>query len=512
MGLKEVIKGMVAKLLNIVPATDNQISIKEPLSHAGTVLRNRIWYRGDPSELDQFFKQTATDDVGKSRFWAAVPSADSSIRKFHSGLPGEIVDKLADIVIADLDSIELTEQELWDDIALDNKFTDKVLGEAIKDTLIDGDGAFKLSVDTETTEYPIIEFFSGSDVDYKYKRGRLQEIVFYAYYTYEKETYRLEEIYGKGYIDYKLYNKHDKEVPLSKVPEIAHLTKVTFTGDFIMAVPMKFFKSPKFENRGNSIFERKSDNFDALDEVISQWIDAIRAGRVKNYVPEDMVPKDPETGAVMRPNPFDNQFFKKGSSLKEDADEKIDQVQADINYTAFVESYASTLDMCLQGIISPATLGIDLKKTDNAEAQREKEKTTLYTRGKIIDVLNEVIPLLVDTTLKVYDNMKKQSPGEYEENVTVSFGEYASPDFGSVAEVVGQAKAMGIMSLEQAIEELYGDTWTEEEKALEVKRIREGDKVIDEPAAWVDRFNKGKQEDLEDDESNEGEEVTEDEE
>lgn len=512
MGLKEVIQGMVAKLLNIVPATDNQISIKEPLSHAGTVLRNRIWYRGDPSELDQFFKQTATDDVGKSRFWAAVPSADSSIRKFHSGLPGEIVDKLADIVISDLDSIELSEQDLWDDIALDNKLNDEVLGGAIKDTLICGDGAFKLSVDEETTEYPIIEFFSGSDVDYKYKRGRLQEIVFYAYYTHEKETYRLEEIYGKGYIDYKLYDKNDKEVPLSKVPEIAHLTKVTFTGDFIMAVPMKFFKSPKFENRGNSIFERKSDNFDALDEVISQWIDAIRAGRVKNYVPEDMVPKDPETGAVMRPNPFDNQFFKKGSSLKEDADEKIDQVQADINYTAFVESYASTLDMCLQGIISPATLGIDLKKTDNAEAQREKEKTTLYTRGKIIDVLNEVIPLLVDTTLKVYDNMKKQSPGEYEENVTVSFGEYASPDFGSVAEVVGQAKAMGIMSLEQAIEELYGDTWTEEEKALEVKRIREGDSVMDEPAAWVDRFNKGKQEDLEDDESNEGEEVTEDEE
>ena len=108
---------MVARLLNIQPATDNSISIKEPLSHAGTVLRNRIWYRGDPSELDQFFKQTATDDVGKSRFWAAVPSADSSIRKFHSGLPGEIVDKLADIVIADLDSIELSEQDLWDEIA-----------------------------------------------------------------------------------------------------------------------------------------------------------------------------------------------------------------------------------------------------------------------------------------------------------------------------------------------------------------------------------------------------------
>lgn len=507
MGLREVIKGMVAKLLNIQPAQDHQISIKEPLSHAGIVLRNRIWYRGDPSELDQFFKQTATDDVGKSRFWAAVPSADSSIRKFHSGLPGEIVDKLADIVISDLDNIDFNDQEaqkLWDEIAKDNKFSDELLGEAIKNTLIDGDGAFKLSVDTEITEYPIIEFYSGTDIDYRYKRGRLQEIVFYAYYTHDKETYRLEEIYGRGYIDYKLYNRHDEEVPLSKVPEISHLSKITFAGNFIMAVPMKFFKSPKFENRGNSIFERKSDNFDALDEVISQWIDAIRAGRVKNYIPEDLVPKHPETGHAMRPNPFDNQFIKIGTNMAEDAKNQIDQIQAEINYEAFVESYVNTLDMCLQGIISPSTLGIDLKKTDNAEAQREKEKTTLYTRGKIINSLHEVIPLLVDTTLKVYDNMKKRTPKDYE--VSVTFGEYASPDFGSVVEVVGKAKSYGVMSLEQCIEELYGDTWTDEEKALEVKRIREGDAVIDEPAAWVDRFNKGKQEALEDKEVIEDEE------
>ena len=506
MGLREVIKNMVMKALNIVPAEDNQISIREPLSHNMNVLRNRIWYRGDPSELDQFFKQAAIDDVGRSRFWAAVPSADSSIRKFHSGLPGEIVDKLADIVVSDLDSISLENEEnqkLWDEIAKDNKFNDKLLGESIKDTLIDGDGSFKLSVDTEITEYPIIEFYSGSDVNYRYKRGRLQEVIFYAYYTHEKETYRLEEIYGKGYIDYKLYDKNDKEVPLSKVPEISHLSKVTYAGNFIMAVPMKFFKSPKFENRGNSIFDRKSDNFDALDEVISQWIDAIRAGRVKNYIPEDLVPKHPETGHAMRPNPFDNQFIKIGSSMKEDSKDQIDQIQADINYAAFVESYASTLDMCLQGIISPSTLGIDLKKTDNAEAQREKEKTTLYTRGKIINTLHEVIPLLVDTTLKVYDNMKKRTPKDYE--VSVTFGEYASPDFDSVVEVVGKAKSYGVMSLEQCIEELYANTWTDEEKALEVKRIREGDAVIDEPAANIDGLEK-------DEEVQKDEEVIEDEE
>lgn len=492
MKAREVIRNMVMKMLNVVPAQDNTISIKEPLSHNMNVLRNRLWYRGDPSELDQFFKESGQDEVSKSRFWAAVPSADASIRKFHSGLPGEIADKLSDIVIADLDAVDLNgeseaetkEQALWDAIALDNKFSEDLLGDAVKDTLICGDGAFKLSIDTEISEYPLIEFYSGSDISYNYKRGRLQDITFNAYYNHDKETYRLEEVYGKGTIKYKLYDKNNKDVPLSKVPELEGLSDITFTGDFIMAIPMKFFKSAKFKDRGNSIFERKSDNFDALDEVISQWIDAIRAGRVKNYIPEDLVPKNPETGAAMRPNPFDNQFIKIGTSMKEDAKDQIDQIQADINYDAFVQSYASTLDMCLQGIVSPSTLGIDLKKTDNAEAQREKEKTTLYTRSKLVDVLTEVIPLIVDTTLKVYDNMRNRNPGEYE--ATVSFGEYASPDFGSVAEIVGQAKVMGIMSLEQAVEELYGDTWTDEEKALEVKRIRQGETVVDEPGLDID--------------------------
>jgi len=92
--------------------------------------------------------------------------------------------------------------------------------------------------------------------------------------------------------------------------------------------------------------------------------------------------------------------------------------------------------------------------------------------------------MLVDTTLEVYDNMKKRAPKDYE--VSVTFGEYASPDFGTVVEVVGKAKSYGIMSLEQCIEELCGDTWTEEEKALEVKRIRQGDYVLNEPAASID--------------------------
>jgi len=468
------VKNFIMKMLRIQPAIENRIiTIREPFSYEANALRNHLWYRGEPSELDQFFKQTAADPVSQSRFWAAVPSADLGIRKIHSGLPAMIVERLADIVIADMDSIDLQKQadtDLWTEINQDNGF-DKLMGESISDVLIAGDGAFKITVDTAVSQYPIIEFFAGERVDYKRTRGRLQEVLFFTDYVVKKKDYRLEETFGQGYIRYRLLDSAGKEVPLSTVPGLAELVDVTYPGEFIMAVPVQFFKSQKWAGRGKSIFDSKSDSFDALDETISQWVDAIRAGRVQKYIPEDLIPNDPKTGALLRPNPFDNQFIKIGTVMAEDAKTQVSMVQPEILYEAFVSTYANALDMCLQGIISPSTLGIDLKKLDNAEAQREKEKATLYTRGKIITTLTEVIPQLVDTAMKVYDTMRSRTPGEYV--VTVDFGEYASPSFDNLVETVGNAKLKGIMSIEQCVEELYGDTWTDEQKAEEVQRLKE---------------------------------------
>lgn len=71
----------------------------------------------------------------------------------------------------------------------------------------------------------------------------------------------------------------------------------------------------------------------------------------------------------------------------------------------------------------------------------------------------------------------KKTPGEYE--ATIKFGEYASPSFDTVVDTVGKAKSYGVMSVEQCIEEMYGDTWTEEEKAEEVQRIKEQNAMIE---------------------------------
>jgi hypothetical protein len=482
---KSMLTKAAVKFLNVQPAMQGSITIQEAYTYETNLIRNKLWYRGEAYELEQFFKNISSDPVNKSRFWCAVPSKDLSIRKIHSGLPAMIIDKLTDIVVSDIDKIQVEESEtlnsLWEEISKDNKFNE-VLSESIQRALVSGDGAFKLSIDKDISKYPIIEFFDGDKVEYVYNRGRLKEIHFKTYYTKKNKKYTLVEIYGSGYIKYKLLDSKDDEVSLNILEETHDLKEVEYNDKFIMAIPLMFFKSSKWESRGKSIIDNKSDSFDALDEVISQWIDAIRAGRVQKYIPDNLLPVDPNTGNILKPNPFDNNFIAISSNAGEDAKNQIDMKQADIKFEAYVESYSNAVDMCLQGIISPSTLGIDLKKTDNAEAQREKEKTTLYTRNKMIDTLTEVIPELVNIILKTYDVLNNKSAGEYE--VSISFGEYSTPSFDSVVETVGKAKTLGIMSLQKCIDELYGDTMTDEEKALEIARIKEesGIYTTDEPS------------------------------
>lgn len=480
------IKTAIVSWLNFEPAPNMTITIMEPFSYEGNVMKNRIWYRGEPSELAQFYKQMrgyGPDDVNSARFWAAVPSRGLDIRKIHSGLPGICVDKMADIVTSDMEPIEFSDGapqdsgDRWKAIASENNF-DALVHDAISDTDIAGDGSFKISFDPKVSDLPIIEFYSGERVDYTKKRGRITEVLFYSDQPIGNSIYKLQETYGKGYITYQLFDTLGNEVDPANYPETASLVPVTWAGKFMMAVPLMFTKSARFPGRGKSLFDGKCDMYDAFDEDISQWTDAVRNGRVMTYIPEDLVPVDPNTGEKIPPNPFDNRFIATRGNLDADGN-KIQREQAQINSEEFQSKYTTDLDLCLQGVLSPATLGIDLAKKDNADAQREKEKVTLYSRGQRIDVLQKVLPKLVAAVLKSQDVANKVDPREYV--CTAGWGEYATPSFDAQIATVAQARTAGIMSTEQAVEELYGDTMSDEDKAAEVTRIKNEQGVVSKP-------------------------------
>ena len=415
------LQNFIARLFRIEPARDRVITIREAHTFRENVIQNKLWYLGDGVTLEQYFKKTAKWDVEKARFWAAT--AQGNVRKIHSGIVGTVVDRYKDIVLADLDAVDFGEnmdilEERWNEIFEGSKLND-VIGDAIVGALSSGDGAFKITAD-ECSPYPIVEFYDAEDVEYVYIHSTLREIKFYTTYRNRNKDYRLQETYGYGYVRYKLYDDAGKEAPLQFLPETAHLIDFGFDESLILAVPLKILTSTRYKNRGKALFEGKTDVLDGLDETISQWMDAIRMGRIKRYIPQNLIPRDEETGELLPANPFDNDFIAIGDDMGENASHQVEISQPQISYEAYVNSYANFLDMALQGIISPSTLGIDLKKTDNAESQREKEKVTLHVRGKIVDALNSTLPELFKTILQCDDIMNGNNPGEYE--ISVKFG------------------------------------------------------------------------------------------
>lgn len=231
-----------------------------------------------------------------------------------------------------------------------------------------------------------------------------------------------------------------------------------------------FWPSARWPGRGASIFDKKNDAFDAHDEIISQWLDAVRAGRVQRYIPECLIPRDPETGALRVPGRFGASFVKIASSDRENAADRIETVQPEIRYEAFESAYAATLDLCLQGVLSPATLGIDLGRMASAEAQQEKKDVTGFTRNAITAALEKTLPLLAQAALQAQDLAEGRAPGHYP--AQAGFGEYAAPSFEERVKTVAQAAEAGIMSVEAQVDELWGASKDDAWKAAEAERIR----------------------------------------
>lgn len=467
--------------LKIYTANGQNFTINELLDFDGNVAVNKIWYRGESYELEQLYKQLNDNQFG---FWGSIPTAGIEIRKIHTGLPKTIVNTIGNVVADDMQDVQFkseADDSLWRDIAEENTF-EALVKNAINKVLYTGDGAFKISIDTDISQLPIIEFFEADRIKVVRQRGRITEIIFKTAYSKDTSTYILLEHYGKGYIRYELKNAYDKAVSLDTVPQTAGLQDITWADDFMLAEYVSFYASDKFDGRGQSAFDAKRDNFDALDEAWSQWIDALRAGRTKTYIPENLIPRNPKTGELAKPNSFDNRYIKLASAQSETDNGKINTESATIQHESYLSTYITALDLCLQGIISPSTLGIDVKKLDNAEAQREKEKATLYTRQTIVAVLQRALPALVKNVFYAYQTLNKIPCEEVECDVV--FGEYANPSFESQVETVGKAKTQGIMSIEASVDELYGDSRDKEWKKEEVARLKAEQGIIEmtEPA------------------------------
>lgn len=190
------VKNMIRNWLDIQPAPEYSITITEKTGFMTDVIRSQLWYRGDAAELSQFFRQL---NLGTNSFWSSVPE-NEKIRKIHSGLPAIIADTLSYIVYSDMDDIKVTGDKAkadFDNISEHIDFTE-LTGKAIVTALVDGDGAFKISVDTELSDTPIVEFIGADKVEYNFVRGLLNEVVFILCIMQAQRNFTLKSITAKG--------------------------------------------------------------------------------------------------------------------------------------------------------------------------------------------------------------------------------------------------------------------------------------------------------------------------
>ena len=466
-----------------------------------------VWYDGDGDELLNFY--TRENYIGfnyepfymrnkKNYFWA-ISSTEAQIKRTHSGQPRNIVDTLVNImpfplISAGEDTKKL--QAVVKESGLEQVYKD----EQLPLTLVEGWGCWKINWDKDVSDYPSVEYVSAENVDFIYKGGKIIGIVFKNYYTSDKKRYLLLETRSIEWkpnssaaegsegervlvITNELYElpmnmaATDDDTPLKKVdlktvPALDSVEERIEIGPFdkLFAVPCVLLGNTSRQwGYGRSIFTGKIDLFDDLDQALSQSSNAVRLSTPIEYIDEEYLERD-KNGLPKKPKAYDRKYVMMKGQKNGDGvatGQPVQITQPSVEFSRYSDHAVQILLQILNGILSPATLGIDIAKKDNAAAQREKEKVTIFTRNALINGEERILRSLMEQMLMAKEFMDTGAVSVHSYDISVKFNEFADDSFENKLEALGKAYDMEEISTDMYLNKLYGDTLSEEERAAE---------------------------------------------
>lgn len=455
----------------------------------------RVWYMGNSNDLLAYYTGEAIAGFAHNQiynrnranyFWGISPE-EANIKRVHSGLPRAIVDTLVSVVgvpkitgTPKCGEGDIDVSKLLNECGFLEEYTERQMPL----TLAEGWGAWKVSVgsDARVSEWPTVQFYEASDVDFAIRNGKAIGVVFKNYYRQGNKDYLLLETRrinerGNSAIEYELYQlgKNDelKPVPMETVEGLEGLKDVEFPGfKKVLAVPCRFFSDPDNPGYGRSVFAGKIDLFDDIDQSLSQRSQTSRVSTPVEYYSPDVLGRD-GNGNPKMPKVYNRQYVQKSGIPDGDGriDTSIQTTQPNLNLSQYNEEQQALVSMALTGIISPSTLGLGISKRDNAEAQREKEKVTIMTREKIVARETEILRDLAEitTAMKVY--MDTGAVPLDEPEISVRFSDFANPSFESQSRTLLPMWQAGAISNEMYVEKLYGEALKGDDRERELEAL-----------------------------------------
>lgn len=485
-----------------------------------------VWYVGDSDELLNFYTVQTNIEYNyeplysrnkRGYFWS-ISSTEHDIKRTHSGQPRNIVDTLVSLVgkpevSAGVQGVSIEESEKRLKEALeDSNFWEIYMFEQMPMTLVEGWGCYKIDWDTDITEYPIIKYYRAKDVEFVYRDKRMTGIIFKDYYTDGKfKNYMITEtrsvLHGNLYIMKEVFKLVDDDIqPISpeEAKDIEELKDIDFDTVVLegykkfLAVPTIFYKDTvNNDGYGRSIFTGKFDLFDDLDQCLSQSSNTVRRSTAIEYFNTDFLERDKKTGLPRMPHAYDRKYTSfiggKNADGSQNTTSPVQVTQPNLQFSEYNEEARNILIQMISGLMSPATLGIDLAKKDNADAQREKEKITIFTRNVIIEAETRILKSLFNQILVAMQYIREGVCTCTDYSISVKYSEFADDSFENKLQKLGEAYSKGTISTDMYLDKLYGESLSETNREREKKYLEEsqggaeGDELEDDEFDFGDK-------------------------
>ena len=524
--VREWLRSEVSKVLNGASSIETLPEKSEKLTfindqeniNKAKLREYNVWYQGDARELLNFYSYhtAVTSNMepweernSKSFFWS-VSATEQDIKRTHSGQAKNIIDTMTAIV--GVPDIAAGSTEVENDpvdtrlklILKENKFAKMCRQIQLPMTMTEGYGCYKIWWDTNVCDYPIISYYRAEDVDFVYRRHRIVGVIFRDYYTVQKggstKNYMIAEIRylknKKMYLETKIFDITDGELDspvieldpaVDEIPEELCIDKDSLKYEVqinkLFAVPCVFYTDNSGMMHGRSILAGKIELLDDLDQCLSQAAMAVRRSTPVEYVNSKYLERD-RNGLPLQPSVFDRKYVLYDGPTTADGTaigaNPIQATQPNINFEQYDKEAVAILLQIVNGLISPATLGMDVAKKDNAEAQREKEKITIFTRDHICSTETEIIQelceqlLIADELIRNNNNITKT---EYD--IHVMFPEFGEDTYEGRIKVLGEQLDKDNVSVNMYLKKLYGNKLKGSEYENERKYLEERHKPVE---------------------------------